>query len=184
LTCAGTNVDVARSELSQDPGIVQVREIIHRIVEVEIVVVHPVHGIAQVVNAGERVAALHVVGMLEEGVGRVISAERCAVGGGWDAGRLTHRVDKGENFAGYVVVVLRLHPTAMEGMRSLVCERIALHSVNGEKSDAPLLDVRAKCADHALAFLFMLVAHAGREGEKGHAVIPVDVDAHVAAETV
>jgi hypothetical protein len=30
----------------------------------------------------------------------------------------------------------------------------------------------------------VLVAHAGGESEKGHAVIAVDVDAHVAAETL
>ena len=64
--------------LVEKPGIVLVGHIVDRIIEVEVVVVHPVHRVAHVVNAGERVAALHVVGMLEEGVGRVIGAERCA----------------------------------------------------------------------------------------------------------
>ena len=72
----------------------------------------------------------------------------------------------------------------MERVRSFVAEGIALHAVDGKKSDPPLLDVRAKCADHALTFLLMFVAHAGREGENGHAVMPVNVDAHVAVETV
>jgi hypothetical protein len=47
-----------------------------------------------------------------------------------------------------------------------------------------LLDVRAQGADHALAFLLMLIAHAGRESENRHAVMPVNIDAHVAAEPV
>ncbi len=72
----------------------------------------------------------------------------------------------------------------MEGMRSFVAERIALDSVDGKESDSSLLDVGAERSDHALTFLLMLVAHAGGEGKKGHAVIPVNVDAHVAAETV
>ncbi len=49
--------------------------------------------------------------------------------------------------------------------------------------DTPLLYIGAEGADHPLAFLFMLVAHAGREGANhGHAVIAVNVDAHVAAD--
>ncbi len=105
--------------------------------------------------------------MLEEGVGRVVGAERCAVGGDRDAGRLAQGVDEGDDFARHVVVVLRLEPAAMEGVRSFVAERIALHAVDGKESDSPLLDVRAEGADHALAFLLMFVAHAGGEGEMG-----------------
>src|SRR5437868_5008213 len=125
-----------------------------------------------------------MIGMLEEGVSSVISTERCPVGGDRDAGRLAHGVDEGEDFVRHIGVVLRLHPAPMERVRSLVCERIALYAVDGEESDPSLLDVGAKCSDHALTFLLMLVAHAGREGEDGHAVMSVNVDAHVAVETV
>ena len=72
----------------------------------------------------------------------------------------------------------------MEGVRSLVGERIALHAVDGKESDSSFLDVGAERSDHALTFLLMLVAHAGGEGENGHAVMSVNIDAHVAAETV
>ena len=72
----------------------------------------------------------------------------------------------------------------MEGVRSFVAERIALDSVDAENPDPPLFEVRAEGADHALAFLFVLVAHAGWEGDDGHAVIAVNGDAHVAIETV
>jgi hypothetical protein len=37
---------------------------------------------------------------------------------------------------------------------------------------------------HPLAFLFMLVAHAGWEGENWRTVIAVNSDAHVPIETV
>jgi hypothetical protein len=105
---AGREVDVATRVLVEKPGLVLVRHIVDRIIEVEVVVVHPVHRVAHVVNAGERVAALHAVGMLEEGVGRVIGTERGAVGGDRNARRLALGVDERKDFAGHIVVVLRL----------------------------------------------------------------------------
>src|SRR6476661_7873221 len=122
--------------------------------------------------------------MFEEGVGRVISTERCAERTYPDAGCLAHGVDEGEDFVRHIGVVLRLHPTAMEGVRALVCERIALHAVDAENANSPLVEVRAEGANHALTFLLPLVAHAGRKGEDGHAVMAVNGDAHVAVETV
>jgi len=183
-TAAGREVNVAGCELFANPGIMLIGHVIDRVIEIEVVVVHSVHGIAKVVDAGERVATLHMVGMFEESVGGVISAERCAVGSDRDAGRLALGFDERDDFAGDVVVVLRLHPTAMERMRAFVRERIALDAVDGEESDSSLLDVGAERSDHALAFLFMFVAHAGGESENGHAVIAVDINAHVAAETM
>ena len=125
------------------PGVTLVGHIVDRVIEIEVVVVHPVHGVSHVVDARERVAALHVVGMLEESVGCVIGTERCAQRGNPDAWRLALRVDERENFVRHIGVVLRLHPTAMEGVRSLVCERIALHAVDAEDPDASLLQCRA-----------------------------------------
>jgi len=74
-TTAGRKVDVAGPILIEKPWVILVGHVVHRVIEIEVVVVHSVHGIAQVVDAGERVAAFHPVGMLEEGVGRVIGAE-------------------------------------------------------------------------------------------------------------
>ena len=99
--------------------------------------------------------------MLEEGVGRVKSTERCAVGGDRDAGGLALGVDEGDDFAGDVVVILRLQPAAMKRVRALVIERIALDSIDAENPDSSLVDVWAEGADHPLAFLLVLVAHAG-----------------------
>src|SRR5438128_11739637 len=80
--------------------------------------------------------------------------------------------------------VLSLHPAAGEWMRSLVGERIALHAVDAENADSPLLQVGAESANHALTFHLPLVPAARREGEDGRAVIAVNGDAHVPIETV
>jgi hypothetical protein len=143
-TTAGHEPDVATRVLVEIPRVTLVGHIVDRVIEVEIVVVHSVHRIPHIVNARERVAALDVVGMLEERVGRVIGAERCAERGDADAGRLALGVDERENFVCHIGVVLRLHPAPMEGVRAFVCERIALHAVDAEDSDAPLLQVRAE----------------------------------------
>src|SRR6266446_3668267 len=74
-TTASHESDVATRVLVEKPGITLVGHIVDRVIEVEVVVVHPVHGIPHVVDARERVAALHMVGMLEESVGRVIGTE-------------------------------------------------------------------------------------------------------------
>ena len=181
---AGGQVDVAAPVLLEEPGIILVCHVVDRVIEVKIVVVHPVHGIAQVVHSGEPVAALHVIGVFEEGVGRVEGSERCAISGDRDAGRLALGVDEGEDFAGNVVVVLRLEPAAMERVRVLVIERIALNSVDAEDPDSSRVEIGAEGADHSLTFLLVLVAHAGRKSEDGHAVMAVNGDAHFAAETV
>src|SRR5207253_11157315 len=122
--------------------------------------------------------------MFEEGVGRMISTERCAERGDRDARRLALGIDEGEDFVCHIGVVLRLHPAAMEGVRSLVGERIALHAVDAENADSPLVEVRAESANHALTFHLPLVPTARREGEDGRAVIAVNGDAHVPIETV
>src|SRR6266513_514609 len=60
---AGHESDVATRVLVEKPGITLVGHIVDRVIEVEVVVVHPVHGVARVVDARESVASLHVVGM-------------------------------------------------------------------------------------------------------------------------
>ena len=183
-TTASYQMDVATRVLMEIPRVTLVSHVVHRVIEIEVVVIHPVHGVSHVVDARERVTAFHVVGMLEECVGRVIGAERCAQRGNPDAWRLALGVDKGENLVRHVRVVLRLHPTAMEGVRSLVAERIALDSIDAEDPDASRFNVGREGANHALAFLLVLVAAARREREDRRAVVSVNVDAHVPIETV
>src|SRR5262249_60865536 len=125
-----------------------------------------------------------MVGMFEERVGCVKGTERCAQRGDPDARRLALGVDKRENFVSHIGIVLSLHPTSMEGMRSLVLKRIAVHAVDAEDPDSPLLEVRTESANHSLAFHLPLVAAAGRKSEDRRAVVAVNCDAHVPVETV
>jgi len=183
-TAAGHQVDIATRVMMEIPGVTLVGHIVDRVVEVEVVVVHAVHGVSHIVDARERVATLHVIGMFQESVGRVISAERCAQRGNPDAWRLALGIDERENFVRHIGIVLRLHPTSMEGMRALVIKRIALHAVDAEDSNSALLDVGAERANHALTFHLRFVAAAGREGEDGSAVIAVNRNAHFAIDAV
>src|SRR5437763_16818841 len=114
----------------------------------------------------------------------MISTERCAERGDRYARRLALGIDEGEDFVCHIGVVLRLHPAAVEWVRSLVGERIALHAVDAENADAPLLDVGAKGGNHTLTFHLPFVPAARRECEDGRAVIAVNGDAHVPIETV
>src|SRR5262249_34504013 len=81
---AGHEPDVATRVLMEIPRVTLVGHVVHRVVEVEVVVIHSVHGISQIVDARKRVAALHVVGMFEESVGCVVGTERCAKRGNPD----------------------------------------------------------------------------------------------------
>src|SRR4029077_17602818 len=48
---AGDEPDVATRVLMEKPGVMLVGHIVDRVIEVEVVVVHPVHGITHVVDA-------------------------------------------------------------------------------------------------------------------------------------
>jgi hypothetical protein len=183
-TTAGHEPNVTTRVLMEIPGITLVGHIVDRVVKVEVVVIHAVHRVPQIVDPRERVATLHVVGMLQESVGCVIGTERCAQRGNPDTWRLALGINERENFVRHIGVVLRLDPAPMVGVRSLILERIAVHAVDAEDSDSPLLEVRAEGANHALTFHLPLVAAACREREDGRAVISVNRNAHVAIETV
>src|SRR5260370_37211782 len=77
-TRTGADVNVATCDLVIEPGIAGIRKVINGIVEIEIVVVHPVHEVPQVVDAGHREAALDDVRGLEEAVPGWVRAERRA----------------------------------------------------------------------------------------------------------
>src|SRR5437868_2505867 len=66
---SGHEPDVAARVLMEKPGVTLVGHVVHRVIEVEVVVVHAIHRIPHIVNARQRVAAFHAVGMLEESVG-------------------------------------------------------------------------------------------------------------------
>src|SRR5271168_3742794 len=65
-TAARGDVNVAAGQLPVNPWIAQALQVIHRIVEVKIVVVQAVHEISQVVDAGHGETTLDHIGMLEQ----------------------------------------------------------------------------------------------------------------------
>src|SRR5882724_8520999 len=65
LARAGGDVNVARSNLFVAPGMAHIGEVIDVVVEIKIVVVHAVHEVFHVVNAGHGKAALDDIGVLE-----------------------------------------------------------------------------------------------------------------------
>ncbi len=72
----------------------------------------------------------------------------------------------------------------MKRVRSLVCERIALHAVDTEDADAPCFDIRARVRIMPWPSCSFSSPHAGGEGENGRSVIAVDGDTHVPIEPV
>src|SRR5437773_9479635 len=50
-TAAGHEPDVATRVMVKVPWVTQISHVIHRVVEVEVVVIHAVHGVSHVVNA-------------------------------------------------------------------------------------------------------------------------------------
>ena len=63
---AGNEVNIAGSELLVIPGVGEIREIVDRVIEIKIAVIHAVHEILQVVHPGHGKTALENVGVLEE----------------------------------------------------------------------------------------------------------------------
>ena len=71
----GDEMNVATGEMVVGPGVAEVLQVIDGIVEIKIVVVHAVHEISQVVDAGHGEAAFDDVGMFEERIRGVVCAE-------------------------------------------------------------------------------------------------------------
>src|SRR5262249_25668570 len=149
----------------------------------KIVVVHPVHEIAQVVDAGHSKATLDHIGMLKQRIRRMIPTERRAHRGDGHL-RLAIAPDKRHDFFAKVRIEHGLHVAAMKGMRSLVVEAEPVDRVDGIKFDAPCVNEIAERADHSLAFEFPLVAGAGRETKNRRTPMAVNDDAELNAESV
>jgi hypothetical protein len=60
-------------------------------------------------------------------------------------------------------IVLPLHPAAMERVRALVRERVAVIDVDRERLDSPGVQMVGDGADQALTLVFPFVPAAGRE---------------------
>src|SRR6266404_1457034 len=65
LSRTGGDVNVARGDLFVEPGIAHIGEVVDGVVEIKVVVVHAVHEIFHVVDAGHGKASLNDIGVLE-----------------------------------------------------------------------------------------------------------------------
>src|SRR6266581_4878707 len=159
----GRDVDVARGQLFEQPRVVEVREIVHRIVEVKIVVVQPIHEFLQIIDAGHGEAALDHVGMLEERVRGVVCAKGRAHRGDSDALRLAVVPDEGNNLLAQISVEHRLDVTPVKRVRGLVVEAVVVDGIHRVELHLAAVDEVAERADHALAFELEFIAGAGRK---------------------
>lgn len=181
-TGAGADVNIARSELAENPGIAEVRKIIDGIVEIKIVVVHAVHEISNIIDAGHGEAALDNIGMFKERVGGVIGAEGSTHGGDGDALGLAIVPDEGDDFLAKVGIENGLNVAAMKRMSAFVIEAEAVDGIDTEDFYFAGFDEIGESADHALAFEFVFIAGTGGKTEKRLAPVAVDDDAEVQAQ--
>jgi len=178
---ASDEMDVARIVLLEIPAIREVGKVIDGIVEIEIVVVHAVHEIPEVVDTGHGKATLEDIGMLEEGVGGVIGAEGSAHGRNGDA-RLAVIPDEGNNFFAQVGIENRLDVTAVKGVSTFVVEAETVNGVDGIELDAAGIDEIGESANHALALEFEFIAGTGGKTEEWRAPMSIGNDAEIEAE--
>jgi hypothetical protein len=183
LTGSGRDVDVAGGQLAVDPGVSEIGKVVDRIVKVKIVVVHAVHEVFEIINAGHSKAAFDDVGMFEERVGGVICAEGGAHGGDGDTRRLAIVPDERDDFFAEVGIKNGLNVAAMKGMGVLVVKTVAIDGVDGEKFESASVDKVGECANQALAFEFPFVAGAGGKTEQRRTPVAVDDDTHFNAES-
>ena len=181
-TVPGDDTDVAARQILVHPGIAQVGEIVDGVVEIEVVVVHPTHRAAHVVDTRERKASLDRIGVFEERIRRVKRAERCAHRGHRDQA-LAVMVDERDHFLPDVGVVAAQHPAAMEGMRLLVEQPFAGHRSHREDLEPAAVDERRQRPDHALPLVFPLVAQAGREDQHRRSEVAEDRHSHFPSQT-
>src|SRR6266704_4337026 len=183
-TRTGAEVNVATSDLLIEPGIAGIRQVIDRIVEIKIVVVHAIHEIPQVVDAGHREAALDDVGVLEEAVCGVVRAKRSAHRRDRNALCLTIVPDEGHDLFTQIGIENGLDVAAVKRMRTLIVKAVPGDGIHGKEFDSSGIDEIRERADHALALELPLVAGAGRETKHRRAPMPVDDDAQLHAKPV
>src|SRR6267142_6935155 len=176
-------MNVARRKLLVNPRVGKIGDVVHGIVEIEIVVVHAVHEIAQIIDAGHGEAALDDVRMLEEQIGGVIRAERCTHRGDR---RLRFAIvpDERNDFFAQIGIKHGLHVAAMKGVRTLVVETAPVDGVDGVKLDAAGVNEIGEGPDHSLSFKFPFVASAGGETKNGRAPVTINDDTKFHAEAM
>lgn len=176
-------MNIAGRELLVVPGIGKVGEVIDRIVEIEIVIVHAVHEILQIVDARHGETALEDVGMLEQRVGGVIRAKGSAHRGDGEL-RFAVVPDEGDDLLAKIRIENGLDIAAMERVRALIVEAEAVDGIDGEEFDAAGIDEIAKRTDHALTFELPLIAGAGWKTQEWWTPVAVNGNAEFEAQAM
>src|SRR6267378_5648740 len=174
LARAGGDVNVARGDLFVEPRIAHIGEVVDGVVEIKIVVVHAVHEILHIVDAGHGETALDHIGVLEERIRGMIRAEGSAHRGDGDAGGLAVVPDEGNDFFAQIGVKNGLDVAAMKRMRAFIIETEAINGVNGEEFYFSGVNEIRKGPDHALAFELHFVAGAGGKAQQRWAIVSID----------
>jgi len=178
------DVNVALRELPQDVGIGNIREVIHGIIEVGVVVVHPIHEAFDVVHTGKREAAADRIGMLEQGICGMVGAEGGAHCGDRDARRLAIVVDERHHLVTHVSVKLRLHPAAMKRMSTLIVKAREVHGIDAEEFHAPAINQVCEAANQPLVLKLPFVPGAGGKTDERRSPMTVDHDAQLHSKAV
>src|ERR1700739_4081003 len=184
LAGAGRKVNVARRQLAIHPGIAEIGKIVHRIVEIKIVVELSIHKIFQVIDAGHGEAAFDYIRMFEQRICGVISAEGGAHGGYGDSGRLTIVPDEGNDFLAKVGIENSMHVAAMKRMRGLVVKAQTVDRIHAVELQFAAVDEIGERADHGLAFQFPFVAGAGGKADQRRAIMAVNDNAEIEAQAM
>src|SRR6266446_212935 len=174
LSRTGGDVNVAGGDLFVEPGIAHIGEVIDGVVEIEIVVVHAVHEIFHVVNAGHGKASLDDIGVLEKRIRGMVRAKGSAHRGDGDAGRLAVVPDEGNDFFAQIGIKNGLDVAAMKRMRAFIVETEPIDGIDGEEFYSSSVDEIRERADHALSFELHLVAGAGGKAQQRRAVMAIN----------
>src|SRR5712664_592005 len=177
-------MNVTTCNLVIEPGIAGVREVVDGIVEIKIVVVHPVHEIPQVIDAGHRKATFDDVGVLEEAVRSVVRAKRSTHRGDRNALCLTIVPNKWDDLFAQVRIKNDLDVTTMKRVRALVVKAVAVDGIQGEEFNSSGINEIRERGDHALALELPLVAGAGREAKERRTPVTEHGDAQLHTEPV
>lgn len=179
LGLAGGQDDVHAPHLLQPPRVVLVFDELHRVVEVDVVVVVPVGPVADVVQAVHGQHAAYQIGVAKGEVDRLIRAE---------AGPQHHQegvgvaLGEGDHLAAQVVVVLRLAPGAVARPFPARVPAFGVHAVHAVELDIAALDGIGHGVDHALVLPVEVAPLRGGKDDDARAAVAVHHQLHVAAQ--
>lgn len=179
----GCNMYVALRQLPQHIPIRQIRQIIHRVIEISVVVIHPIHESPNVVHAGKRKTSPHHVRAFKKSIRRVIRPERCPHRRNRNP-RLAVVPNKRHHFLAHIRIKLSLHIAPMKWMRALIVKSRPVHRIHAVKFHPPRVDQRLKRPNHSLSLELPLVSRTRRETHQRRTPVPVNHHAHVQPQPV